>query len=94
MTEMHEIGDIVLGHLVDFGETCLDRGGLTKKVYGTLEVEAHYFAAEFLMPTAILKYFSEITVDEISLLFGVSEKTAKKKYKRVFEATYLRYGTG
>lgn len=88
-TIMHEIGHIVLGHLVEFGETCLDRGGLTKKAYGTLEVEAHYFAAEFLMPTAILKYFSSITVDEISLLFGVSEEAAKKKYKRVFEATYL-----
>ena len=76
-TIMHEIGHIVLGHLVEFGETCLDRGGLTKKAYGTLEVEAHYFAAEFLMPTAILKYFSSITVDEISLLFGVSEEAAR-----------------
>ena len=88
-TIMHEIGHILLGHLVDFGETALDRGGLTSEKYGVLEVEAHYFAAEFLMPTALLKYFSDITVDEISLLFGVSEPAAQKKYDRVFKATYL-----
>lgn len=88
-TIMHEIGHIVLGHLIDFGETCLDRGGLTKKDYGTLEVEAHYFAAEVLMPTAILKYFRDITIEEISLLFGVSEEAAKKKHNRVFATNYL-----
>ena len=88
-TIMHEIGHIVLGHLTDFGETALDRGGLTEKKYGVLEIEAHYFAAEFLMPTALLKFFSEITVDEIVLLFGVSEEAAKKKHKRVFQATYM-----
>ncbi len=86
-TIMHEIGHIILGHLTDFGETALDRGGLTEKKYGVLEVEAHYFAAEFLMPTALLKFFSEITVDEMVLLFGVSEEAAKKKHKRVFQAT-------
>lgn len=88
-TIMHEIGHIVLGHLTDFGETALDRGGLTPEKYGVLELEAHYFAAEFLMPTALLKFFSNITVDEIVLLFGVSEEAAKKKYKRVFQATYM-----
>lgn len=90
-TIMHEIGHIILGHLTDFGETALDRGGLTKEKYGVLEVEAHYFAAEFLMPTALLKFFSNITIEEIELLFGVSEEAAKKKYKRVFAASYMPY---
>lgn len=90
-TIMHEIGHVILGHLVEFGETALNRGGITNEQYGVLEVEAHYFAAEFLMPTAILKYFNGITVDEIALLFGVSDIAAGKKYKRVFEATYLPY---
>lgn len=92
-TIMHEIGHIVLGHLTDFGETALDRGGLTKEKYGVLEVEAHYFAAEFLMPTALLKYFSDITVEEIELLFGVSEEAAKKKYKRVFSTSYMPHSS-
>ena len=60
-TIMHEIGHIILGHLVEFTETALNRGGMTSEQYGVLEVEAHYFAAEFLMPTAILKYFKGIT---------------------------------
>lgn len=88
-TIVHEIGHIILGHLTDFGETALDRGGLTKEKYGVLEVEAHYFAAEILMPTALLKYFSDITVEEIELLFGVSEEAAKKKFQRVFSASYM-----
>ena len=92
-TIMHEIGHIVLGHLTDFGETALDRGGLTEKKYGVLEIEAHYFAAEFLMPTALLKYFSDITIEEIALLFGVSEEAAKKKYKRVFDTTYMPHSS-
>lgn len=92
-TIMHEIGHIVLGHLTDFGETALDRGGLTKEKYGVLEVEAHYFAAEFLMPTALLKFFSDITIEEIELLFGVSEEAAKKKHKRVFDTSYMPHSS-
>lgn len=68
---MHEIGHIVLGHLTDFGETALDRGGLTQKKYGVLEVEAHYFAAEFLMPTALLKYFSDISIEDSTIVWCV-----------------------
>ena len=88
-TIMHEIGHIILGHLVEFSETALNRGGMTSKQYGVLEVEAHYFAAEFLMPTAVLRHYTRITVDEIALLFGVSAKAAEKKYKRVFKNDYL-----
>ena len=87
-TIMHEIGHIILGHLVEFQETALKRGGIAAEQYRVLEVEAHYFAAEFLMPTAILKYFKGITIDEIALLFGVSDEAAGRKYKRVFENDY------
>ena len=88
-TIMHEIGHIVLGHLTDFEQTALNRGGLTKKGYEVLEIEAHYFAAEVMMPTALLKYFQSIEIEEISLLFGVSEEAARKKHKRVFQADYM-----
>ena len=91
-TIMHEIGHIILGHLVEFSETALSRGGMTSKQYGVLEVEAHYFAAEFLMPTAILKYYTGSMVYDRALLFGVSDKAAEKKYKRVFESDYLPTG--
>lgn len=64
-----------------------------KSKYGVLEIEAHYFAAEFLMPTAILKYFPAIEIDEIVLLFGVSEEAAKKKYNRVFKTSYMPSST-
>lgn len=88
-TIMHEVGHIILGHLTEFKETALDRGGLTNEKYGVLEKEAHYFAAEVLMPTSLLKFFTNITIDEISLLFGVSEEAATKKYNRVFKTSYM-----
>lgn len=88
-TIMHEIGHIILGHLTDFGETALDRGGLTREKYRVLEIEAHYFAAEFLMPTALMKTYSNIAIEKIELIFGVSETAAKKKHKRVFDTSYM-----
>lgn len=87
-TIMHEIGHVILGHLTEFNIGELSRSGLNDKEYEVLEKEAHYFAAEFLMPTAILRYFS-ISVEEIALLFDVSEDAAGRKYKRVFEASYM-----
>ena len=88
-TIMHEIGHIILRHLVDFKQTSLERGGLTEKDYKTLEIEADYFAAEVFMPTSILKHLQKITIDDISLIFGVSWEAAEKKYRRVFETDYL-----
>lgn len=87
-TILHEIGHILLGHLDDFGVTSLDRGGLTKKAYGVLEVETNWFVAEFLMPTPIVKMMGNLTADEISLIFGVSDEAANKKYKRAYGNGY------
>lgn len=84
-TIMHEIGHIMLGHLVEFEEVELSRNGLTRAKYEVLEKEANYFAAEVLMPSVILKNFSDIESSEISLLFGVSMAAAERKHKRVFE---------
>lgn len=92
-TIMHEIGHIVLGHLTDFEATSLKRGGLTKDEYGILEVEAHFFAAEVLMPTELVRCFTDISIEEMELLFGVSEEAAQKKYKRVFESDYLPWNS-
>ena len=40
-TILHELAHIILGHLDDFDLTGLFRGGITKKEYGVLEVEAN-----------------------------------------------------
>lgn len=88
-TILHEIGHILLGHLDDFGVTSLDRGGLTKEAYGVLEVETNWFVAEFLMPTPIVKMMGDLTVGEISILFGVSDEAANKKHERVYEKGYI-----
>ena len=87
-TIIHEIGHIFLGHLTDYNISELNRTILSDKEYEIFEKEAHYFAAEFLMPTAILRHLS-ISVEEIALLFDVSETAAKRKYQRVFDANYI-----
>lgn len=77
---VHEIGHIMLGHLDDFENTSLNRGGITDSEYGVLEVEAHHFASEFLMPTPILKALENINVESIISIFDVSDEAARKKY--------------
>lgn len=86
---LHEIGHILLGHLDDFDVTALDRGGLTKKAYGVLEVETNWFVSELLMPTPLVRIFTDITEDEIAVLFGVSDEAAEKKYIRAFKKGYM-----
>jgi hypothetical protein len=54
-TIAHEIGHIVLNHLIDFDQTRLSRGGLTDDEYYVLEREADLFASELLMPAPILR---------------------------------------
>lgn len=82
-TLMHEIGHIILGHLRDFGETALDRGGLKSEKYGVLEVEANFFAAEVLMPTPVFRHFSGLSVNFLVLLCGVTEEPASKQLKAI-----------
>lgn len=79
-TILHEIGHIILGHLDDFENTALNRGGIGDAEYGVLEVEAHHFASEFLMPTPILKAMDNISVENIISVFDVSDEAARKKY--------------
>lgn len=88
-TILHEIGHILLGHLDDFGVTSLDRGGLTSKAYGVLEVETNWFVAEFLMPTPVIRSLGRLSADKIALIFGVSDEASNKKYERVYEKPYV-----
>lgn len=85
-TLMHEIGHIILGHLRDFGETALDRGGLSSEQYGVLEVETNFFAAEVLMPTPVFRHFSGLSANFLALLCGVTDKPATTQIKALERA--------
>ncbi|MCD8148869.1 MAG: ImmA/IrrE family metallo-endopeptidase [Clostridiales bacterium] len=54
-TLAHEIGHIILGHLVSFEATALCSGSLTEKEYKVLEREADTFAVNLLAPMTIIK---------------------------------------
>jgi Zn-dependent peptidase ImmA (M78 family) len=78
-TIAHEIGHIVLNHLIDFDQTKLSRGGLTDEEYSILEREAELFASELLMPTPILKEIGAWKEDEIQCICCVSKSASHYK---------------
>lgn len=71
-TIMHEIGHIFLGHLTEFNESKLYRGGLTEPEYYVLEREVDTFAAEVLAPMAILKKLGFTQQQEIEYLCQIT----------------------
>jgi uncharacterized OB-fold protein len=79
----HEIGHIVLNHLVDFEQTRLSRGGLTDAEYWVLEREAEIFAAELLMPLPILRALKVFKIEEIMAACKVSRTTAKIRSEEI-----------
>ena len=94
-TIVHELGHVVLGHLVDFEATALSRGGLSRMEYGVLEIEAHRFAAEVLAPSAFFRHLPYIGNLELRLICGISEEAANKQYNYIQtlqHAPQTRYG--
>lgn len=77
-TIAHEIGHILLGHLVYYEETALNRGGLTKDQYGVLEVEAHWFAEALLAPNFLLHMYDIKDSQDIAFLCDISKESADK----------------
>lgn len=82
-TIAHEIGHIVLGHLVQYEATALNRRGLTKDQYGTLEIEAHWFAEGILAPNFLISIFGINTSEEISFLCDITNDAASKVLKHI-----------
>ena len=79
---MHELGHIVLGHLTDFEETALCRGGgLTDAQTRVLEKEADAFAGELLAPVAFFRY-TNVTREMLMLLCGLSGAAADTRLSR------------
>lgn len=80
-TIAHEIGHIVLGHLADFDQTMVSRGGLTTPEYGALEREADIFATELLAPMAVLKEVGAREWPDIAEVCLLSRKAAENRQK-------------
>lgn len=83
-TIAHEIGHIVLDHLIEFEKTAINRGGLQPKEYGVLEDEANLFAAELLTPYAILNELGATKSEDIRFLCNVSAQASSNR-ARAFE---------
>lgn len=80
-TLAHELGHIVLGHLKDFEQTAINRGGILAEEYDVLEKEADFFAAELLEPMAILKEVGAWRAEEITQLCWDSKTAAENRAK-------------
>lgn len=93
-TLAHEIGHIIMGHLIEFDATALNRRGLDEKEYGILEVEAHWFAAELLAPKTIITRFSfHNNPQGISLICDISKDAAKRRLKEIRKIDYCYYSS-
>lgn len=81
-TLAHEIGHIYMGHTKDDDLE---------------EVEAHYFAAQLLMPDFAIKMIAhehgKVTVDDIIEIFGVSPEAAQKRIGTMNKRTCISFPT-
>ena len=77
-TIAHEIGHIVLGHLVSFDATALCRGSLTETEYKVLEREADCFAVNLLAPMTIMNRIPSVkTAYDYMKVCQLSEEASK-----------------
>ncbi|MEK5277644.1 MULTISPECIES: ImmA/IrrE family metallo-endopeptidase [unclassified Paenibacillus] len=76
-TLMHEIGHILLNHLIDFDETILTRNSLTADKYKILENETNHFARNVLAPVYAVKQLPTISENHVSSFFGLTPIAAK-----------------
>ena len=72
---IHELGHIALNHFQD-DRTLLTRSAMSDDEYDKLEVEANFFAAEFLSPKALIS--PSWGINKIQAAFRVSKGSAIK----------------
>ena len=80
-TLMHEIGHILLTHLVDFKETILMRNSVSEEKYNILEKETNVFARNILSPVIVVNELKLISKEEIIYYFEISETAADTRLK-------------
>ena len=92
-TMAHEIGHIVLGHLVILGTTA--RGSFREKEYKVLEREADWFAAHLLAPMTILNRINSLKTAEdfmrVCELSGEAAENCMKDLQQIKSGRRLPY---
>jgi IrrE N-terminal-like domain len=78
-TIAHEFGHLALGHKRTFNRTTHDRC----EIFEDSEWQANTFAAEFLMPVALIKKYQAFTAEAIAALFGVSMPAAETRLSKL-----------
>lgn len=89
-TIAHEIAHIYLGHLTDFEETMLNRGGLKNEQYKVLEREADAFASELLSPLFVLDAIIIKSPDHLVELCQLSNMAAENRYNYIQTASRFK----
>ena len=84
----HELGHVLLNHLVDNEKTRLTRPGLSDDEYQNLEDEADYFAQLILVPHSPLWGFNIQTANHLKVLCKISGPASRK---RMYEYNAWKY---
>lgn len=82
-TLAHELGHVVLNHLIDFDKTSLRRSGLTNDEYRILDDEADAFAAELLSPVIVMVLADWTTKSDLYNKCLLSDKAATNRSKSI-----------
>ena len=80
-TITHELGHIVLGHLLEGQYTVVNREPAPGD--DPAETQANQFAARILAPACVLHALNVNTADELSLLCGISQQAAEFRLARL-----------
>lgn len=84
---IHELGHIALNHFQD-ERTILTRSAMSDNEYDRLEIEANFFAAEFLSPKALIS--PEWEASKIEAVFRVSKDSATKTQQFILRNTWFQ----
>lgn len=86
-TLAHELGHVILGHHILYGESGLRAYALEEETLLKLDAEADLFASELLAPLPLLlamdEYERKLDLDSIARHFGISRKAAMSCRKKI-----------
>lgn len=93
-TLAHELGHIVLGHLIKLSSISLiAENNFNRNIHTTYEQEADFFASCLLAPVQLFEYFNVKSVIDVQNKFGLSSQASIYRWKDYLKWKSRNYQT-